>query len=114
MNQGRKYGEHVKGISSFEINHLIKHGVSKSHIKEEKVNSLSIEDLLKKYSFTQLDLLMVDAEGYDGDIIIDFLSSNSLRPLIIFEYIHIKHSTFQKLIDLFKLKNINILKLMKT
>ena len=99
-----KYGEHVKGISSFEINHLIKHGVSKSHIKEEKVNSLSIDDLLKKYSFTHLDLLMVDAEGYDGDIIIDFLSSNSLRPLIIFEYIHIKHSTFQKLIDLLKLK----------
>ena len=30
---------------------------------------------------------MIDAEGYDGDIIIDFLSNSSLRPLIVLEYI---------------------------
>ena len=46
-------------------------------------------DLLKKYSINQLDLLVIDAEGYDGDIVIDFLSTITLRPLIIFEYIFI-------------------------
>ncbi len=94
------YDEHIKGISSFEINHLIKHGVSKSHIIKEDINSITISDLIKKYSVKQLDLLMIDAEGYDGDIVIDFLNNIKLRPTIIFEYIHISHKTFKKLIDL--------------
>ncbi len=98
------YDEHIKGIASFEKNHLLKHGVSKSHIKEVKVNSLSMNDLLKKYSIIHLDLLMIDAEGYDGEIVIDFLSINSLRPLIIFEYIHVNHNTFKKLVNLLSIK----------
>ena len=40
------YDEHVKGISSFEINHLIQHGVSKSHIIKENINSITINELL--------------------------------------------------------------------
>ena len=98
------YDEHIKGITSFQIKHLLKHGVSKSHIIEEKVNSLSIRDLIKKYSISNLDLLMVDAEGYDGEIIIDFLSNNSLRPFIIFEYIHIHHEIFKKLTNLLNIR----------
>lgn len=94
------YDEHVKGISSFEINHLIKHGVSKSHIIKENINSITIKDLLNKYSLSELDLLIIDAEGYDGNIVIDFLYNISLRPIIIFEYIHINHKTFKKLIEL--------------
>ncbi len=98
------YDEHIKGISSFDINHLIKHGVSKSHITKEKINSITIKDLLSKYSVKNLDLLVIDAEGYDGDIVIDFLSHISLRPTIIFEYIHINHKTFKNLIGLLILK----------
>lgn len=102
--KSKLYGEHAKGITSFDINHLLKHGISRSHIKKEKVNSISIDNLFKKYSLNSLDLLMVDAEGYDGDIIIDFLSSSLLRPLIIFEYIHINYKTFKKLLDLLNQK----------
>mgnify|MGYP001206137934 FL=1 len=105
------YSEHVKGISSFSKKHLLKHGISKSHIKKEKVNSISINSLLKKYSINQLDLLMVDAEGYDGDIIVDFLSSTSLKPLIIFEYIHINHKKFKKLLNLLIFKKFHYFKI---
>tara|TARA_B100000902_G_C27309881_1_gene917723 strand:+ start:2438 stop:3193 length:756 start_codon:yes stop_codon:yes gene_type:complete len=105
------YGEHVKGISSFNVNHLLKHGVSKFHIEKENVNSISINDLLKKYSIDQLDLLMLDTEGYDGDIIIDFLSTTSLKPLIIFEYIHIKQDTFKNLIKLLNIKKYQYFKI---
>jgi len=105
------YSEHVKGITSFSKKHLLKHGISKSHIKKEKVDSISINNLLKKYSLIQLDLLMVDAEGYDGDIIIDFLSSTSLRPIIIFEYIHINHKIFKKLLNLLILKKFHYFKI---
>ena len=105
------YDEHVKGITSFEIKHLIKHGISKSHIIKETVNSISIDELLSKHSLNQLDLLMVDTEGYDGAIVIDFLSKFSLRPIIIFEYIHINHETFKKLIKLLTLKKFNFYKI---
>lgn len=105
------YDEHVKGISSFEINHLLKHGVSKSHIIKESINSISINDLLNKYSVIELDLLVIDAEGYDGDIVIDFLYNINLRPTIIFEYIHISHKTFKKLIELLVLKKYDFYRL---
>ena len=105
------YDEHVKGITSFEIKHLVKHGVPKSHIIKVPVNSISIDDLFNKYSLNQLDLLMVDSEGYDGEIVIDFFSKLSLRPIIIFEYIHIDHVTFKKLIDLLISKKFNFYKI---
>ena len=105
------YSEYVKGITSFNEKHLLKHGISKSHIKEVKVNSLSIFDLLKKYSINQLDLLVIDAEGYDGDIVIDFLSTITLRPLIIFEYIHINHKVFKEVIKSLALKKYNHFKI---
>ncbi|PDH19010.1 MAG: hypothetical protein CNB62_00435 [Pelagibacterales bacterium MED-G44] len=105
------YDEHIKGINSFSKAHLLKHGVLKSHIKKENVNFISFKDLIKKYSIDTLDLLMIDAEGYDGDILIDFLSNSSLRPLIIFEYLHIKNEVFKKLINLLKSKNFVFYKL---
>ncbi len=99
------YDEHIKGISSFDKSHLLKHGVSRSHIKKEIVNSISFEELIRKYSINKLDLLMVDAEGYDGKILIDFLSKNSLRPLIVFEYLHIKNNVFEELTKILFSKN---------
>ena len=105
------YGDHINGITSFDISHLLKHGVSKSHIKRVEVNSLSIDDLLKKYSLDQLDLLMIDAEGYDGKIVIDFLLYSSLRPLIIFEYIHIDNKIFKRLLNLLISKKFHYFKI---
>jgi FkbM family methyltransferase len=92
------YGNHIPAISSFDNKHLIKHGVKNSHIKKEKVNSLTINELLKKYNMTNLDLFFVDAEGYDGNIVYDFLEKTNLRPIIIFEYIHINNQIFKDLI----------------
>ena len=105
------YDEHIKGITSFEIKHLIKHGVSKSHIIKQHVNSISIDKLLRKYSFNQLDLLFIDTEGYDGEIVIDFLSKMNLRPIIIFEYIHINHEIFKKLLEKLMNKKFNFYKI---
>ena len=110
-NKLNLYGEHIKGITSFNIKHLLKHGVSKSHIVKEEVSSISIKTLLSKYSLTNLDLLMIDAESYDGEIAIDFLTNSSFRPIIIFEFIHISHNTFEKLITLLNNENFNYFKM---
>ena len=92
------YGNHIPAISSFDKKHLIKHNVKSSHIKKEKVKSLTIKELLKKYNITNLDLFFVDAEGYDGNIVNDFLDKTNFRSIIIFEYIHIDNKIFKSLI----------------
>ena len=64
-------GDHYIGITSFDKNHLIKHGVKKNDIIEEKVDSISINNLIIKHNINKFDLLFVDAEGYDADIVSD-------------------------------------------
>ena len=100
-----KYGNHIPAISSFDKNHLIKHGVKKNHIIGEKVKTLSIMELIEKYQIKKLDLFFVDAEGYDGKIVYDLLIKSNLRPIIIFEYVHIDNNFFQKLLNILKSKN---------
>ena len=93
-----KYGSHISAIPSFSEKHLINHGVNKKHIITELVTPITIKKLIAKYNIDNLDLLFVDAEGYDGKIIYDFLDSSSLRPFMIFESIHIQNDTFSDLI----------------
>lgn len=90
------YDDHVIGITSFNKNHLIKHGVKKHDITKEKILPLSISQLLEKYKINQLDLLYIDAEGYDGKILNDFLENFTIKPFIVFEYIHIDHIILKK------------------
>jgi len=93
------YDEHIKAISSFKKKHLIDHGVQEKHIISEDVNKISISELIEKYNFIDLDLLYIDAEGYDGKIVKDFLNTIKSRPFIIFEYIHIDNSLFDELLN---------------
>ena len=99
------YDEHIKGISSFDKNHLIKHGVKSNHILKKKINCISILNLLKKYNISDLDILFIDAEGYDGDILIDFFNSSNQEPILIFEYIHIENKIFKDLVNILSKKN---------
>ena len=99
------------GITSFDKNHLIKHGVKNNDIIKEKINSISIDELLSKYNINEFDLLYVDTEGYDGKIVIDFLLHSSLRPLIIFEYIHIDNKIFKKLLNVLISKKFHYFKI---
>lgn len=97
------YDDHINGIASFDKGHLKKHGVKTSHIETEKVTNISINNLIKKYG-SKIDLLIIDAEGYDGNIVIDLLENSNTRPIIIFEYIHINFNIFNNLIKLLKNK----------
>ncbi len=96
----KKYrSEHFKGIMSFDRNHLIKHGVKKNDIIKEDVQSTSISNLIKKHNLDMVDLLFIDAEGYDVDIIEDFFKTSLLRPIIIFEYLHVSNQKFKDLVN---------------
>jgi len=102
------YSDHIPGITSFDKNHLIKHGVKNRHIIRENVISINIKNLISKYNLKSFDLLYIDAEGYDGKIAIDFLTSTFIRPIIILEFIHIKHSVFKELINNLEQEKYNI------
>ena len=99
-----KYDEHIKGISSFDFNHLIKHGVKKKHITKEKIESISIVKLFEKYNF-DINLLFIDAEGYDANIAIDLLQNSNFKPIIVIEYVHVPLSTIKNLNNLLTEKN---------
>ena len=97
-------GDHFVGITSFAKNHLIKHGVKKKDIIKDKVNSISINNLIAKHALDRFDLLFVDAEGYDADIVSDFLKTSLIRPTIIFEYFHVPNKKLENLINQLKEK----------
>ena len=92
------YDSHVPGITSFNKNHLINHGISNKHISKEVVKSSSIKEVIFKYKLKKLDLLFIDTEGYDGKIVLDFLKNKIFNPIIIFEFIHIDNKIFQDVI----------------
>tara|TARA_B100000242_G_scaffold76224_1_gene49626 strand:+ start:3679 stop:4428 length:750 start_codon:yes stop_codon:yes gene_type:complete len=93
------YSDHIKGINSFDINHLTLHGVNKKHIEKISVKTIKLSELINKHSINNLDLLYIDAEGYDANIVLDFLSDNLMKPIIIFEYIHINNILLDKVIQ---------------
>lgn len=86
------YGTLSSGISSFDINHLIKHGIKQKHILKEKVNQISFYELLNKYNINNFDLLLIDTEGYDCNIVTNFfIKIKTIRPFVVFEWSHIKN-----------------------
>ena len=66
--------EFYKGIASFDSTHFDKTYTPKEYIIEEEVTCHTLDEVLEKYSIEKLDLLQIDAEGYDAEIIngIDF------------------------------------------
>lgn len=95
-----KYGTLTDVISSFYEDHLIKHGINKKHIIKEKVSQIGFNELLKKYSIEKFDLLIIDTEGYDCHIVNDFfLKIKKIRPIVIFEWSHIKNNELENTLN---------------
>ena len=96
----KKYDASARAIPSFNYKHLIKHGIKKKHIVKEIINQISFLDLFKKYKINSFDLLYIDTEGYDCLIINEFfLKINKIRPIIIFEWSHIKNNELQSTLN---------------
>jgi FkbM family methyltransferase len=95
-----KYGTLSSGISSFYKEHLLKHGIKEKHIIKEKVNQISFDGLFTKYNISSFDLLLIDTEGYDCHIVNDFFSKvKKIRPILIFEWSHIKNSELENTLN---------------
>jgi FkbM family methyltransferase len=79
---------HASMAASFNRAHLRKHGIADHEIVAQPVPCHTVESALRVAGLSHVDLIQIDAEGYDWPIIrsIDF---TRLRPRIIrFEYRH--------------------------
>jgi FkbM family methyltransferase len=79
---------HASMAASFDRQHLRKHGISDHDIVAQPVPCHTVESALRVAGFANVDLIQIDAEGYDWPIIrsIDF---TRIRPRMIrFEYRH--------------------------
>ncbi|MEQ6118840.1 FkbM family methyltransferase [Reichenbachiella sp. MALMAid0571] len=83
----------VNGISSFNKNHIIKHldGILEPYIAELEIESLSLKELFLKHKIEKLDILHIDAEGYDWKILSQLNLERYHPSIILFEF---KHLTF--------------------
>ncbi len=72
--------------ASFDRDHLRRHGIADSEIVTQKVVCQTVESALAAAGLTQVDLIQIDAEGYDWQIIRS-INFERLRPKILrFEY----------------------------
>lgn len=87
-------------LGSFEKHHLEKHEVPPSHIGVLNVPILTGKQIVKDYDLAHIDMLIVDAEGFDDVIIKSFLEA-STPDFIILEIHHIgrdRHRSLHKIL----------------
>lgn len=91
-------------LNSFDRNHIIRY-LGKQivpFIREEYINSITLNDLMEKYNIKKLDMLHIDTEGHDYQILKQ-LDLEVLRPLMVLvEYRHLSFWETYKLIMKFK------------
>ncbi|MBL7058361.1 FkbM family methyltransferase [Patescibacteria group bacterium] len=80
-------------IGSFNRDHLLNHSNMfpglEEYIVEKEVNCVSIEGLLDKYCQKVVDIIHIDAEGYDYQILKKIPFSKIKPSVIVFESIHL-------------------------
>jgi len=79
----------ARQLASFYKQHLIKHGITEQEINQEDVRCLTLKTILSNHGIEQLDILVIDTEGYDGEIVKMALNENILPNFIAFENVQL-------------------------
>lgn len=84
-------------VASLDIYHILKHGYHRNGIVAKEIPAMTVGQLLEKYGCKEVDILFVDAEGFDDAIIrsIDFGECNI--KTIYYENLHLKSNLDQYL-----------------
>ena len=85
-------------LSSFDRKHIESFGIDPKDIEEVTVPALSLASLAAKYELKQIDLLQVDAEGYDAEIVKMALKLPQPPRCINFERVNLE---FRPMTELF-------------
>lgn len=60
-----------------------------AQIIQEDVKTICVPDFLEQIGTTEIDVLQVDAEGYDASIVSQFLDAGVFPTVINFEHVHL-------------------------
>jgi FkbM family methyltransferase len=75
----------ARQLASFYKEHLLKHKILESEIGNEEVNCLTLQTIIKQNNINNLDVLLIDTEGYDGEIVKMAMAQEVCPPFIAFE-----------------------------
>jgi FkbM family methyltransferase len=89
-------------IASFYREHLEQHGRKAHEIERITVPCRSLGSLLAELGLTRIDLLQVDAEGFDAAVVRMALNLPVRPDCINFEHTHLKGADRQPLFELLK------------
>ena len=99
----------ASGIGSFNKNHLLNHRTKRFLIEEDDIDKIPIktvkfEDLIEKYSITEIDKILIDIEGHEYEILRDMDLKKVRINSILFEYKHFDgyQKTGEKLEEILK------------
>ena len=89
----------ASGIGSFSKEHILKHRTKRFQITEEdikciKIKAITFNQLIEKYKIEYINKLIIDAEGFDYNIIKSIDFKKIFIKEIIFEKKHLS-TTFQ-------------------
>jgi FkbM family methyltransferase len=76
----------MKGIASFDRSHHVKSNTPPEAIVAERVRCISMTQLIAIYDIRRIDLLSIDAEGYDSEILLSFPFETLQPAIIVFEH----------------------------
>jgi FkbM family methyltransferase len=89
----------ARQLASFYKEHLLKHKILESEIQEEKVNCLTLQSIINTYKIKDLDILLIDTEGYDGEIVKMAMAQGVHPTFIAFENAQLVQNYSQKELD---------------
>lgn len=76
-------------LASFDRENLLRHGVAAREITSQTVRCLPLDQLLEEVGFARLDVLQVDAEGYDLQVLSTLEFERWMPAVVRFEYLHL-------------------------
>lgn len=78
------------------------------YIESFKVETKSFDFLMEKYNISKVDVLQIDAEGYDFEIVKMFDLAKNKANVVVFEHSHIGKEEYGKVLDYFSTNNYEV------
>ena len=106
--------EYVRLLASFDINVILKQKPLIPNIEQfietVEVPSMTMSSLLKKHGIQDINLLQIDAEGFDYEILKMVFNAGFSPDIINFEYVHISPENLVECSEMFDRKGYSYLK----
>lgn len=88
----------ARQLASFYKEQVLKNALE-SEIQTEEINCLTLQSVVNKYNIKNLEVLVVDTEGYDGEIVKMAMIQNVKPNFIAFENAQLVQNYSQKELD---------------